>query len=336
LKEQALRLDSRKATTVDPAVADAVRKGLGRPKKQLPPWLFYDADGSEWFERITELPEYYLTRAEREIFETHADEIVATAAAGSDTALRVVELGAGTATKSQVLLKAVVRRQARCLYVPVDVSAAALDIATERLAREEPKVEVRPLVVPHSQATARLKHVAPRRFVLFIGSSIGNFEEREALELLSAVRRGLSAGDALLLGADRKKSPELLLPAYDDAQGVTAAFNKNVLVRINRELGGNFDLESFRHVAIWDEELSRIEMHLESLREQRVRLSALSLEVAFAAGERIHTESSHKYSDERIDSLLSRAGFERRQTFSDPGALFGVHVAVASGADPAP
>ena len=310
------------------AVHDAVRAGLGRAAKSLPPWLFYDSEGSRLFELITELPEYYLTRAERELFERHADEIIAVAA-GDGPPLHIVELGAGTATKSQILLRAAVARQGRCLYVPVDVSHTALESAVERLEREEPAVEVRPLAAHHAEATRRLRHIPARRLVLFIGSSIGNFDDQEAIELLSSVRDGLTPGDALLLGADRKKSPARLLPAYDDSRGVTAAFNKNVLGRINRDLGGEFDLDAFRHVALWNEGLSRIEMHLESVREQVVRVRALGASFAFARGERIHTESSHKYEDEHIDRLLAAARFARERSFTDGEGAFGVHVARA-------
>ncbi len=318
------------ARRAEPTLAEAVRNGLAREKKSLPPWLFYDARGSELFEQITELPEYYLTRAEREIFEQNADEIVAAAASGTTAPVHVVELGAGTATKSQILLRAVVRRQQRCLFVPVDVSEAALAVAVERLGREEPEIEVVPLAVDHAAATAKLKSIPPRRLVLFIGSSIGNFEDADAVGLLRAVRRGLGPGDALLLGADRKKSPALLLPAYDDARGVTAAFNKNVLARINRELGADFDLGAFRHVALFDEARSRIEMHLESVRPQTVRIAALGLSLRFRAGERIHTESSHKYDDERVDALLRAAGFARERSFSDGAGLFGAHLGRAA------
>lgn len=325
------RKTASETAAVDSAVADAVKKGLTRPRKSLPPWLFYDANGSELFEQITELPEYYVTRAEREIFDRHADEIVAQAAAGSAQNLRVVELGAGTATKSQILLRAVVRRQSRCLYVPIDVSQAALEVAVDRIGREEPGVDVRPMIVPHSVATSKLSQVARTRFVLFIGSSIGNFDERDAVSLLSAVRRGLDVGDALLLGADRRKSPDVLIPAYDDARGVTAAFNKNILVRINRELGANFEVSQFDHVALWNDELSRVEIYLESRCEQSVRLPALDLTVEFAEGERIHTESSHKYSDQAVASLLERSGFDLERSFFDAEQRFGVHVARARG-----
>lgn len=317
------------------SVADVVRSGLGSADKTLPAWLFYDDAGSELFELITELPEYYLTRTERALFERYGEEIVSQAA-GSAPRLNIVELGAGTATKSQILLRAAVERQGRCLYVPIDVSLAALDVAATRIAREEPGVEVRPIATHHAEAVRRLAQIPARRLVLFIGSSIGNFEDAEAQALLSSVRTSLAPGDAFLLGADRKKSPERLLPAYDDASGVTAAFNKNILARINRELGGEFELDAFRHVALWNEELSRVESYLESLRPQRVRVAELDAWFSFDRGERIHTESSHKYSDAHIERLLSTAGFVRERSFFDDEGLFGVHLARVAGSTSAP
>jgi len=308
-------------------VAAAVREGLGAAPRRLPPWLFYDAEGSRLFEAITRLPEYYLTRVERELLEAHADEIVALAA--GDARLHVVELGAGTAEKSQLILAAAVRRQGHTLFLPVDVSGEALEAAVARLARELPAVEVRPLRLHHEAALGEVASLGPRRLVLFIGSSIGNLEDAEAVALLSRVRASLAPGGALLLGADRKKDPAVLLPAYDDAAGVTAAFNLNLLRRLNRELDARFDLGAFRHVALWNEAASRIEMHLESQRPQEVRIEALDLTVRLARGERIHTESSHKYDEATIDRILGEAGFRRERTFTDPGGLFGVHLARA-------
>jgi dimethylhistidine N-methyltransferase len=305
---------------------EAVLNGLRAANKSLPAWAFYDREGSELFEQITELPEYYPTRTERRIFQENADEIVACMAGGDPSPITVIELGAGTATKSQIILQAVVRRQGRCLYVPVDVSHAALDIAAARLRREEPMVTVKPLPLRNGEATQRFHQLTGRRFVLFIGSSIGNFDEADAIELLRSVRRGLGSGEALLLGADEKKSLDVLLPAYDDASGVTARFNKNVLGRINRELGANIDLDSFQHVALWNEERSRVEMHLESLRDQTVRVPALAVEIEFVRGERIHTESSHKYSAEQVARLFRQSGFTLERSFYDEKCWFGVHL----------
>jgi L-histidine N-alpha-methyltransferase len=325
------RSDARVETLRGPSrvFAEAVAAGLASTSKSLPAWAFYDREGSELFEQITELPEYYPTRTERRIFRENADEIVATMAGDDPSPITVIELGAGTATKSQIILQAVVRRQGRCLYVPVDVSHAALDIAAARLRREEPMVTVKPLPLRNREATQRFHQLGGRRFVLFIGSSIGNFDEADAVELLRSVRRGLRSGEALLLGADAKKPLDVLLPAYDDASGATARFNKNVLARINRELGAEIDLDSFRHVALWNEERSRIEMHLESVRAQTVCVPALDSEFEFRRGERIHTESSHKYSTEQVSRLFRESGFALERSFHDEKRWFGVHVARA-------
>jgi dimethylhistidine N-methyltransferase len=311
------------------SLAEAVRRGLTSSPKRLPPFLFYDERGSRLFDRITELPEYYLTRAELSIFEGAGDAIVDAAARLAEAPLAVLELGAGTASKTQVLLRALARRQGRTRFVPADVSPAALDDARGRLAREEPELDVQPRLGTHGEALAAARAWSDPLLVLFIGSSIGNYEDEDAIELLTGIRAVLGAKGSLLLGTDLKKSLDVLLPAYDDAQGITADFNKNVLARINRELGGRFDLECFRHVALWNEASSCIEMHLESTRAQRVPIEALGLEVAFTAGERIHTESSHKYDDARVERLLEAAGLVRCAAFRDEQRRFAVHLARA-------
>lgn len=298
---------------------------LSRPKR-LPSRLFYDDEGTRLFEKISALPEYYPTRTERKILDDHADDIIAAAGAGSHQRLHVVELGAGTATKSQILLHALVRRQGRTLFLPVDVSLAALKKAQQRLAVEEPGVEVRPLALRHEEALDQVKHVGPRHLVLFIGSSIGNFDDEDAADLLRALRGSVQKGAALLLGADKIKDISVLLQAYDDAQGVTAAFNKNVLTRINKELGGHFDLEAFAHRVRWNGVTPAVEMHLESLANQRVKIDALGATVAFARGETIHTESSVKYDDAHIDRLLARSGWTREKTWSDKKRWFSVYL----------
>lgn len=313
----------------DASLAEEVRRGLSAPRKSLPPHLFYDEEGSRLYELITELEEYYPTRTERAILARHAKEIVALAAAGASHPLHVVELGAGSAQKTRLILAAAVAAQGASVYVPVDVSPSALASAKARLEEELPELRVVPFVGRHEQAVETIARLGPRRLVLFIGSSIGNFEDDDAVRLLRAVRRGLEPGDALLLGTDLKKSPKRLVPAYDDARGVTAAFNKNVLRRINRELDADFQLERFRHVALWNEVASRVEMHLESQMEQEVRIDGLGMTVRFAEGERIHTESSIKYDTPRVDSLLRRSGFAREKTFSDDACLFSVHLARA-------
>lgn len=324
----------------DPATADldavalAVQEGFARRPRRLPAWLFYDARGSALFEEITALPEYYLTRAERLILQTYAEQIVDWAAQGARGRLHVVELGAGSAAKTGVLLSALARRQGRVLYLPVDVSETALQQATARLRRELPTVEVRPVTSTHEAAVPQISAVGPRRLVLFLGSSIGNYEDEEAIALLSTVARGLLPGAALLLGADRRKDPALLLPAYDDAAGVTAAFNLNLWVRLNRELGADFDLRSWRHLALWNEERSRVEMHLQSLKAQEVHLARLGQRYAFQEGETVHTESSVKYDRARIEHILQSAGFAPGPIFTDPDERFALHLARFVGEPP--
>jgi dimethylhistidine N-methyltransferase len=295
----------------------------------LPPYLFYDAVGSALYEQITELPEYYPTRTERAILASYADDVVRRMRVGATSPLTVVELGAGTATKTQLVLEAVVEAQSSCRFLAVDVSGSALDEAVSRLSRELPEVEVHRFVGHHEASFAVVRELGSPTLVLFIGSSIGNFDDGEAHALLAGTRAALRPGDGLLLGTDLRKSPERLVPAYDDAAGVTAAFNKNVLARINRELGGRFEVEAFRHVALWNDEASQIEMHLESVREQSVPIDGLGVTVHFREGERIHTESSRKYDTRRVDAMLSSAGFTREVTYTDDGALFAVHLARA-------
>ncbi|HVP43726.1 MAG TPA: L-histidine N(alpha)-methyltransferase [Terriglobales bacterium] len=310
-----------------PAIAAEVAQGLRRSPKSLPPWLFYDQRGSALFEEITRLPEYYLTRTERCILETHGDEICRLA--GSN--LTVVELGAGTADKTRILLRRLLRRQLKLRYVPVDVSFAALESAEQRLRAELPELDVRPIVADYTMDALRPDDIAGRKLVLYLGSSIGNFEPEAAKKLLSHVRAGLRPGDCLLLGADRVKPESVLLPAYDDAQGVTEAFNKNMLARINRELGADFELANFRHIAEWNAPASRIEIYLESVCRQSVRIGFLQMSVDFQAGERLHTENSYKYTEDAVREMLAAAGFVLERTFSDPRQWFGVHLARVPG-----
>jgi dimethylhistidine N-methyltransferase len=324
-------------TSTDSVLAETVRKGLSRAQRQLPPWLFYDEAGSLLFDQITALPEYYPTRKERAIFASDAVEMMALAGGGKR--LRLVELGAGSADKTRTLLAAAAELQGTVCYQPVDVSETALMAAQQRLERELPEVIVESQVADYT----RDLHLYPcasdeRRLVLFIGSSIGNFLPEDALRLLTDLRATLQTGDRLLLGVDLApstsehkgvKSVAALKAAYDDAQGVTASFNKNMLVRLNRELGADFDLEAFRHVIRWNEEESRIEMHLESLRQQTVRIAALDMDVQFGCGETIHTENSYKYRIGEVEKLLSAAGFVYPQRWRDPDGWFAVYVATA-------
>lgn len=305
--------------------------GLSAQQKRLPAWLFYDAAGSRLFDAITELPEYYLTRTERGILAEHAAEIVGLAA--GESRVRVIELGAGSADKTRLLLKAAVDLQGPVLYEPVDVSGSALEAARERIEREIAGVTVIPRVADFTRGShlpTGLIDCSERRLVLFIGSSIGNFEPREAKQLLRRVRAGLTAGDCLLLGVDLVKDKAALLAAYDDAAGVTAAFNRNLLERLNRELDAEFDPENFQHLAVWNAAESRIEMHLASRAEQRVRITALDHTVHFAAGETIHTENSYKYRPGQAEELLAQAGFRAEKVWTDSRGWFAVCLGRAS------
>ncbi len=310
-------------------LADCVTEGLLSCPKWLPSWLFYDAEGSRLFDQITELPEYYLTRTERAILTLRAEEIIA--AAAQNDALHVVELGAGSCDKTRILLRAAVERQDTVLYEPLDVSAAALDEARTRIEEEIAGVLVCPRVVDYTRSFALDPRVyGHRRLVLYIGSSIGNFEPQPARTLLENVRAALEPGDAILLGVDLVKDKGALLDAYDDAAGVTADFNRNILLRLNRELGANFDPLAFAHRAVWNARQSRMEMHLESRILQTVRIPSLDLNLRFARGETIHTENSYKYRPGQSESLLRSAGFQPAHTWTDDRGWFSVCLAHAA------
>lgn len=304
-------------------IAAEVLQGLSRPNKSLPPKLFYDERGSALFEEITRLPEYYPTRTEAAILKANADDICSRM--GSDVA--VSELGAGTATKTRILLNSLVRMQTKVDYFPLDVSHAALQQAQNELNAAYETVNVQPYVGDFEDLSFLEDHEPPR-LVLYIGSSIGNLEQNDAINLLKNVATHLSPGDHLLLGVDLVKDREVLLAAYNDRAGVTAAFNKNVLARINRELDGNFDIDAFRHIAIWNESAARVEMHLESTHPQQIKIDALEQTWNFSKGERIHTENSYKYTIERLENLLRCSGFDVEHIWTDPQSWFAVALGV--------
>ena len=329
-------------TSIADAVAFEARTGLSANPKTLSPWLFYDEAGSTLFEQITELPEYYLTRTERGIFTAHAEEILREAASsrGPHPAgkLTLIELGAGTATKTGILLTAAVRQQGSIVYQPVDVSESALDAARDNILRNIPGVTVRVQVADYTREALPLDRLPnTRTLALYIGSSIGNFTPADAREVLRNLRAQLLPGDTLLLGTDLRpgqhKDIATLLAAYDDAAGTTAAFNLNVLTRLNRDLASNFSPEAFRHKACWNPTESRIEMHLESITTQRVHIPANSagpaLTLDFATGETIHTENSYKFTPVTVAALLSSASFSATNSWQDPHHRFAVTLATA-------
>ncbi|MFC0602445.1 L-histidine N(alpha)-methyltransferase [Streptomyces palmae] len=305
------------------ATAEALRAdvahGLTRSPKQLPPKWFYDARGSELFEQITELPEYYPTRAEREILEERAARIAA--ATGART---LVELGSGSSEKTRHLLRALPRLAA---YVPVDVSESALTLAGRALLAEHPELAVHALVADFESGLVLPDTPGPR-LVAFLGGTIGNLLPAERASFLGSVAGLLAPGDALLLGTDLVKDEATLVAAYDDAQGVTARFNKNVLTVIDRELGADFDPDDFEHVAVWDRRNEWIEMRLRARTELTAKIPALDLAVHFAAGEEMRTEVSAKFRPERVRAELGAAGFELREWWTDRAGRFALSLAV--------
>lgn len=307
-------------------VGTEVYRGLTSRPKKLSPWLFYDRRGSELFESITELPEYYLTRTERELFATHADDILAETGLNK---VAILELGSGTATKTGLLLQAAVRRQGTVAYHPIDISGSALEQAAQNITAQIPEVTVGPMLADYTRDLTELPAAGTRRLVLYIGSSIGNFEPQAAGNLLRDLRRRLAPGDLLLLGVDHVKDRGTLLRAYNDSAGITADFNRNVLMRLNRELGACFRPRLFRHRAVWNERKCRVEMHLESLISQTVAIQAINLNVDFRRGESIHTENSYKFTSESVAGLLGRCNFSPVRSWSDSRRWFGVYLAEA-------
>jgi L-histidine N-alpha-methyltransferase len=303
--------------------ASSVLAGLSaRPRRLSCRWL-YDERGSRLFERICQQPEYYPTRAELSILRERAGEIASALPAGG----ALVELGSGSALKTRVLIEELIARDGALRYVPVDISRSMLETSSRALLQQYPQLEILGVAAEYRDGLRELRRrVAGPRMVLWLGSNVGNFERPAAAAFLAEVRAGLSAADRLLLGVDLRKDKAVLERAYDDAAGVTADFDLNLLARINRELGGDFDLAGFRHRARYDERRGCVEMHLVSLREQRVRIAALELELDFAAGEDIHTENSYKYSPAEIDALADACGFEVETRWFDAERRFSLQT----------
>jgi dimethylhistidine N-methyltransferase len=305
-------VDLKQLATADArrALTHEVRRGLIARPRSLSPWMFYDAEGSRLFERITTLPEYYPTRTERAILARNADAIVARAHNHRSLPLRLVELGAGTASKTCILLEAALCISDDVVYMPVDVCPDALELACQNVACALPEVRIQPIVRNYVTHPLQLEPFDGTTLALYIGTSIGNFSPEEARLILRNLRVQLQTGDALLLGTDMVKDERTLLAAYDDSDGITAAFNLNILHRLNRELGADFDAGCFRHRVLWNCIESRIEMHLECMQEQDVSIEHADLDLHFMPRETIHTENSYKFTDQSIHSLLKDVGLE--------------------------
>ncbi len=304
-------------------MARDVREGLCAYPKEVAPKYFYDERGSLLFEQITELPEYYPTRAEREILTNRSGEIhVAAGCPGT-----LIELGSGSAAKTRHLLSAMRDCGSLDTYVPVDISEEITERTASELVDEYPGLKVHGLVCDYEQHLERVPHGSGTRMIAFLGGTIGNLYPRQRQAFLERIRALLDTGDHLLLGTDLIKDSARLEAAYDDSAGVTAEFNKNVLAVLNDQLGADFDLDAFEHIARYDEEAERMDIRLRSLADQEVRLEELDLEIAFAEEEEMRTEISTKFTRERIEAAYAGAGLELRGWFTDEAGDYALSLA---------
>jgi dimethylhistidine N-methyltransferase len=313
-------VDAPRLVRADPAFRRDVLAGLAAPIRAIPSRWFYDRRGSELFEEITRLPEYYLTRTEAPLLEAHSGEVGALAGAGS----AIVEFGSGSSTKTRILIE----HSSPSAYVPIDISGDFLREAAAEVAADFPALAVYPIEADFMRPiTLPAEVAAAPKLGFFPGSTIGNMVAATAVDLLRAMKATLGVGAWLFIGLDRVKDPAELLRAYDDPQGITAAFNLNLLERINRELDGDIPIEAFRHKALWNEARSRIEMHLEAVRD--VRFGVDGLRFAMAAGETIHTENSHKYGARDARFMLHAGGWSVEREWSDKEERFTLFLARA-------
>jgi L-histidine Nalpha-methyltransferase len=322
------RFKLHRATEERSSFASDVRRGLSAVRKSIPPRYFYDDLGSALFEAITYTPEYYVTRAEVEILTGYRREI----ATALGEVLQIVELGSGSGRKTRILLDEIVRTGRPIEYIPVDVDVSMLQKAAIDLLAVYPNLSVTAVSADFRRASRAVRETVTRTgptAVFFLGSTIGNLDADDSIALLRDIKMLLLPGDALLLGVDLRKPKPILDAAYNDILGITAAFNLNLLQRINRELRGRFDLSAFAHRAFFDEEQSRIEMHLVSLREQSVLIDELEMEVAFHEGETIHTENSYKYDATSVGALAQQSGFKVDQRWTDSNGWFADVLMVA-------
>jgi dimethylhistidine N-methyltransferase len=306
----------RDVAAADQGLVDEVLAGLTATPKTLPPKLFYDEAGCALFGAITELPEYYLTRTETTILRRIAPDLASLLPARS----ALIEYGASDEAKGAILIAALAPR----LYVPIDIASGALADLRARMERSHPNLAVEPIMADFMRPLVIPRAVGEPRVGFFPGSTIGNLDPEAALAFLRRARMDLGAGGALVIGVDLEKSPARLIPAYDDAAGVTARFNLNMLTRLNREAEADFVLAQFAHQVVWNAGQHRIEMHLRSEIAQTVMVAGQA--ITFAAGETIHTENSHKYAVPRFQALASRAGWRTAQVWSDDEALFAVYL----------
>lgn len=315
-----------------------VLKGLTATPKSLPPKYFYDELGSILFEAICRIPEYYVTRDEDQIVRARTDEIIGECISIPTQLVNLIELGSGSSGKTRHMIEALLRQDISVCYRAIDVSTESLKQSENGLLRTYPNLRFVPYPFDYFTALDKVaKDLSSRaqtselNIGIFFGSSIGNLEPKEAINLLQAMHRVLRPQDSFVMGADLKKPNDILLPAYNDKLGITAAFNLNLLVRINRELGGRFDLNKFEHRALFNERESRIEMHLFSREKQHVYIKALELKTHFEEGESIHTENSYKFELRALSSLVKQAGFSLTKTWFDTNQRFSLNLLKSEG-----
>jgi len=321
LDESAITIDSYLDEGQERSLADDVLDGLTKPFKELPPKHFYDARGAELFDRICELPEYYPTRTERSILQDHAEQL-----AGATGAAELVELGSGTAAKTRVLLDALHGAGTLRRYIPVDVTEQMVRSCAEELTAEYPGLRVHGVIGDFERHLDRVPAPEGPRLVVFLGGTIGNFPPGSRRRFLRKIARLLGTEDHLLMGTDLVKDPEVLTQAYDDAEGVTAEFNRNLLMVLNRELQADFDPEDFEHIALFDREHEWIEMRLRARRAHTTTVADLGLSVRFEQGEEMRTEISAKFTRDRVRDDLAAAGLELSSWLTDPDELFALSL----------
>ena len=317
-------------TVFNPTVSEAVDKGLSGTPKRLPSWLFYDDEGDRLFQQIMMMPEYYPTRCEYDILQQNKEELLQYFK-GASSSFRLIELGAGDGLKTEILLKHFLSQQAAFVYYPVDISRNALDILAERLKGSLPQLQIVPLHKNYDDALADLHDPKQKKVILFMGANIGNFTIQEAAQFLKRLAISLQRGDQLLIGFDLKKDPRTILQAYDDPRGVTAEFNLNLLRRLNRELGADFDTDNFSHYPYYDPDTGTTKSFLISMINQAVHIEALGKFFHFTAWEPIQTEVSQKYDIATIEKLMSLTGFKIERIFADARKYF-CDVLVRAGA----
>lgn len=309
-------------TTFNPAIAEAVRKGLTGSPKSFPSWLFYDEAGDDLFRKIMRMPEYYPTRCEYDILQQHQEELLHYFKADRSEGFRLIELGAGDGLKTEILLTHFLANDAAFTYLPVDISGNALDQLSARLSKKLPGLPIQTINENYDDALVSLRDTDGKKVILFLGANIGNFSTADASLFLKKLALPLSGEDLLLIGFDLKKDPRIIQQAYDDPAGLTAAFNLNILTRLNRELAANFDLSQFAHFPYYDPISGTTQSFLISMKEQDVTIEALERSVHFDLWEPIHTEVSQKYSVSMIERIMSLSGLRIMEIFYDKEKYF--------------